>query len=76
MAEVVRELEDLASSSSSSPDSYILDLSQPHEEADSYDWNNGNDQIAVHSEPAPAPESERSDTVELLSKTVSFVKAR
>lgn len=70
MAEVVRELENIASSSSgsnSSPDAYTLDMLHPSE-VDSDHWNDAGSQNSV--------QSERSDTVELLSKTVTFVRPR
>lgn len=71
MAEVVRKLENIASGSShlSSTNGYVLDMSEPHIDSD---WNSiGN---SLHS--VSVAESERSDTIELLSKTVTFVKPR
>lgn len=67
MAEVVRELESIAGNSSiesSSAHGYVLDMSQPYE----------GDSDSLRS--VSVAGSERSDTVELLSKTVTFVKPR
>ncbi|KAG0566527.1 hypothetical protein KC19_7G070000 [Ceratodon purpureus] len=80
MAEVVRDLESIASSSSDtgscSPDSYALDMPHASEGQSRYHWDDSQNSDVELSAPSVKDVSDSHDTVELLSKTVSFVRVR